>query len=149
MGFELKSIICAVAAAAILTCSTAQAATMATMSGVISVNRGSGYQTVSEPGSLNPGDVVLVSPGGLAQVTYSCGLTEIVAPGAVYTVGDDAQKCAQASPGNVPGTPLAGPENRAANGPNILLIGAGIAAGVGGFFLVINSINNDDKPASP
>ena len=135
-----------VAAAAMLTCSTAQAATMTTMSGVVRVNQGSGYQTASGPGELNPGDLVMVSPGGLAQVSYSCGLTETVAPGAVYTVGDAARKCARASLANGPKPMLF--HGRGPGGLTPLEIAAAIAAGVGGYFLVNNLINNDG-PASP
>ena len=118
----MRKIASAIVIAAMLAGSTAQAANIAAMSGVVSVNQGSGYQTAKKPGPLNPGDMVLVGPGGLAQVSYSCGLNETVTPGAVYTVADDAQKCAQA---------------RLANGPKPSYLGhEGVGTGGGGWIWV-------------
>lgn len=35
---------------------------MAAMSGLVSVNQGSGYMTVESPRPLNPGDMVMLAP---------------------------------------------------------------------------------------
>lgn len=70
-------------------------------------------------------------------MTYSCGLTEVVVPGAVYTVADDAQKCAQ-------GIPI-GETGR--GGGTALALGA--AAAIVGGVLLLNRDSSNNKPASP
>ncbi len=123
---------CIVAVAAMLASSAAQAASITSMSGVVSVNPGgSGYVTVSGPGPLNPGDLVMVA-GGIVQISYSCGKTVTVEPGTVYTVGDDAEICAAATKGRGWGLAL------------------GVAAAVGvGALIFSNSGSSGSKKSGP
>ena len=153
----MGKIVSVVVAAAMLTSSTAQAANMATMSGVVRVNQGSGYQTASRQAEVNPGDLVMVSPGGLALVSYSCGLTENVAPGAVYTVGNDARKCSKANVAQAQANVADGPKPMLFHGGggspfgivHIVTIGA-LIAGIG---WLVDWCRSDNKsrfvPSSP
>lgn len=128
---QMNRMNCIVAVAAMLASSAAQAASITSMSGVVSVNPGgSGYVTVIGPGPLNPGDLVMVA-GGIVQISYSCGKTVTVEPGAVYTVGDDAEICA-ATKGRGWGVAL------------------GVAAAVGGGILIFsNSGSSGSKKSGP
>ena len=140
----MRRIICA-AAAALLIGSAAQAADLSRYTGVVRINQNGGYQIVKGLGPLLVGDLVMVDPGGLAQVTYSCGLTEVVKPGAVYTVGDDVYKCENAytdwktttpSGSKVDWNTKAANRSNAAGESNYLLLGAGIGAGAAGALLL-------------
>lgn len=122
-------------AAAIALAAPALAATLGSVKGSVMVNRGGGYQAVYGPTQLKVGDIVVVNPGGSAQLTYPDGCSVQVQMGAVVTIGEQSPCATQASN---PGFTL--------GGPGIILLNVGIAAGVVGV-LVANQ--NSDKPASP
>jgi hypothetical protein len=54
--------------------------------GVASINQGQGFQTIFGRVQGNPGDSVMVAPGGSAKITYDDGCTQDVNPGAVVTI---------------------------------------------------------------
>jgi hypothetical protein len=85
------------------------AATLQPMGGEVFVNQGRGYQLVTTPIDINPGDAVMVNPNGLATIVYNGACSVGVKPGLVATVtpnppcGDPlppevAQSYAQSSP---------------------------------------------------
>ena len=64
--------------------STAEAVSMSP-DGVVLVNRGNGFERVTDAVTLNPGDLVLVNQGG-ASVGCGDGSSGALSPGRVYTV---------------------------------------------------------------
>jgi len=62
------------------------AATVNSVGGQVLINKGGGYQQVAGSTQANPGDSILVNPGGSAQIVYPDGCVVEVLPGAVATV---------------------------------------------------------------
>ena len=115
------------------------AATLGSVQGVVMVNRGNGYQTVQGTVQLNPGDVVVVNPGGSAQLSYADGCSVQVQVGAVVTVGEQSPCATQTTGPQGPGFAPPG-------GLGIFLLSVGVAGGAVAYLL---STNDKDKPASP
>jgi hypothetical protein len=113
------------------------AATLGSVQGTVMVNRGGGYQPVYGPTELNPGDLVVVNPGGSAQIAYSDGCSVPVQVGGVVTVGAQSPCATQAT----------GPGGPGLGSPGIFALGVGAAAGTVGVFLA--TANDKDKSASP
>jgi hypothetical protein len=88
---------------------------------------------------LNPGDVVVVNPGGSAQLSYADGCNVQVQVGAVVTVGEQSPCATQTTGPQGPGFSPPG-------GLGIFLLSAGVAGGAVAHLL---STNDKDKPASP
>ncbi len=61
----------AAAVISILVSASAQAALLTGIEGSVSVNRGSGFQVVTVPTQVKPGDRVMVGQGSNAQIVYS------------------------------------------------------------------------------
>jgi hypothetical protein len=113
------------------------AATLGSVQGQVMVNRGNGYQSVQGTVELNPGDVVVVNPGGSAQLSYADGCSVQVAVGSVVTVAEQSPCVTQTT----------GPQGFAPpGGLGIFLLSTGVAAGAVVYLL---STNDKDKPASP
>jgi hypothetical protein len=74
---------------ALLTGTSAIAASVEVVQGQVSLNRGSGYAKVSGITQANAGDVVMASPNGRARVAYGTGCMLEVEPGMVVTVPQD------------------------------------------------------------
>jgi len=87
---------------------------------------------------LNPGDTVVVNPGGSAQISYPDNCTIPVQVGAVVTVSETSP-CAITT-GSVETAPTTG-----LNGTT-LVVGAVVVGGVG---LAVVLGRGKDKPASP
>jgi hypothetical protein len=68
----------------------ASAATVSRESGVVLVNRGSGFVQLAGDAELAPGDQVMVRPGGSAAIIYSSDCIVRVAPGLVSAVQENA-----------------------------------------------------------
>jgi hypothetical protein len=115
----------------------ASAATVESIQGKVSINRGAGFQQIGTVTQANPGDLVMASPDSSAEIVYRFAATGSlkdteecrvkVAPGAVVSVTDETA-CRR-------GTGMYG-------GP--LLLGA---LAVGGGIAIITTIDKD--PASP
>lgn len=73
----------------------AEAATLDAIRGEVMVSRGAGFRPVSGPVELNPGDLVIVNPGGSARIHYGAGCAVPVVAGAVVSVNKQSP-CAQA-----------------------------------------------------
>ena len=110
------------------------AATVSVVQGQVLVNRGQGYEQVVGTTSANPGDTIVVNPGGSAQVVYPDGCTVPVVPGSVVSV-------ASQSPCLVTGAT----ETTGVNATTLAIGAAVVAGGVGAVIL----LNQKDKSASP
>jgi hypothetical protein len=79
-------------ALAILTvflCPAVYAATVASVQGMVSISRGSGYEPVSGPTQVNVGDTVMASPGGSARVVYNDQCSVAVKPGRIVAIAPE------------------------------------------------------------
>lgn len=106
------------------------AASVNVIQGQVLINRGQGYEQVIGSTQANPGDTIVVNPGGSAEVVYPDGCSAPVVPGSVLSVA--AQSPCQAQTGGPDGTTIA----------------VGAAVVVGGIGAVI-LLKNKDKSASP
>jgi hypothetical protein len=134
------------------------AATVVPGQGIVLVNQGNGYQNVTEPTTVNAGDVVVVNPGASAQLTYPDGCSVPVAVGTIVTVGAQSPCAKQGSmiptQANLPppqggGPPPEGPPptDVVPDGTGLaeLAVNVAVAGGAVGAFL----LTQKDKPASP
>lgn len=110
------------------------AATVTAVQGQVLVNRGQGYQLIQGATEVNPGDTVVVNPGGIAQIVYPDGCSMQFQPGSVVAIGPQSPCEAQQQSGQagVNGTTLA---------IGAVVVGGGVAA--------IILLSQNDKPASP
>ena len=135
------------------------AATVTPEQGIVLVNRGNGYQNVTGPINVNPGDILVVNPGGSALLAYDDGCFVPVAVGTIVTVAPKSPCATQGSmtPTQASGPPPQGPPEgeggtppdvpTVTEGPGIgdLALSVAVAGGaVGGILL-----SQKDKPASP
>src|ERR1700683_2816816 len=93
------------------------ATTVEPVQGDVSLNKpGHGFQQIAETTIVEPGDLVMVSPNGSANVFYADGCRFVVQPGAVLTIAAispcASKSFAQAQPqtglpgGPPPGSPF-------------------------------------------
>jgi hypothetical protein len=64
----------------------ASAATLESIAGQVSINRGNGFQRVMGAVEANVGDAIMVGPGGRARVVYGDGCPVNVDPGSVVRI---------------------------------------------------------------
>ena len=135
------------------------AATVVPEEGIILVNRGSGYVNATGPTNVGPGDIIVVNPGGSAQLSYPDGCTVQVDVGSIVTVGaqspcttQGSMTLTQATGGPQDGAPGAGadgpPAGTTPDGTGLvetITVVAVSGAAVGG----ILATQPKDKPASP
>lgn len=109
----------------------AQAAMLANVKGDVRVNAGQGFKAAASGQTINPGDRVMLGPGGSAAIVYDQQCLERVEPGLVAVVKSF-------TPCNVTGgtSPTAVP-------PAVGV--AGVAAAVGGSLLIYQA----NRQASP
>ena len=74
--------------------SAVSAATVTTVTGKVSINRGSGFAPISSETTANPGDRVMAGPSGSAEIIYENGCRERVEPGSVVRVAEARCKTA-------------------------------------------------------
>jgi hypothetical protein len=119
------------------------AATVAPVEGELKINTGSGFKPVAAAMAVAPGDVLIVSPGGKAEIIYSESCRVPITPGQVAMVA--------------PFSPCARGEADQAykaehqDYTDYYLIGGGVAAaGVGvGIWALTRKSNSSPAPASP
>ena len=104
------------------------AATIEPGQGDLSINQGQGYQRVDGRINANAGDVVMVSPGGSATVSYADGCQVNVQPGSVMAIAP-LSPCASGSMAQIPDSGFGG---AGALTMGVLFAG-GVAAGVVGY----------------
>jgi hypothetical protein len=137
------------------------AATVVPEQGIVLVNHGNGYANANGPTTVNPGDIIVVNPGGSAQLSYPDGCTVPVAIGSVVTVGaqspcttQGSMTPTQATTGPAPGDGTAPPEGDGTPPGGVTPDGTGIAetiigVSVGGAVVGTLLVTQKDKPASP
>ena len=138
---------------------SSHAATLMPEHGIVLINRGNGYVNATGPTTVNPGDVVVVNPGGLAWLQYPDGCLVPVLIGAIVTVGQQSPCTTEGSmtPSQAAIPPDGSeppPEDSAAPSgggtfglldPNVLVPGLLL----GGVVLGVAMAQDKDKPASP
>jgi len=62
------------------------ATTVNVLSEKVLINRGGGYAPIGGAASVNPGDMVMASPSGSAEIVYDDGCRKKVDPGSVVTI---------------------------------------------------------------
>ena len=127
----------------VISASPCSAAMLEAIAGQVSVNRGSGFQHVSGVVNVEPGDAVMVSPGGSARVVYADGCPVNVAPGSVLRVAAASPCQAYAQ---VPGTSQSTQSTSGSFAQ--FAIGAAAAGAVAGGS-VLTTRRTNDRPASP
>ena len=111
----------------------AEAATVDNVAGIVSLNKGSGYQRVGSGAMAAPGDIVMTSANGSAQIIYSNGCVEDVGPNSVVAVSE--------GPACVTGAGIGGSQ----------VVGALATVGIVGA-VIAGAVSNDgggNPPASP
>jgi hypothetical protein len=122
------------------------AATVTSLSGHVSINRGSGFTRLSTDTSAKPGNRIMVGPSGSAEIVYDDGCRENVNPGSVVTVAQTSP-CQRANANVHSGSLKDGPAPQAAVSYDHLLLGAAVVAGGVGAAIYLSG--NDNNPASP
>ena len=127
-----------------LASSTAGAATLEGIAGVVLVDHGSGFSAVHGQTQLVPGDTVIANPGGSAKVVYDDGCQVPVEPGSVVSVSSQPpcslETGSVASPGEQPWH----------LDTTTLLIGGGVVVGgVVAAVVLLSQNSNSNTPASP
>ena len=137
------------------------ATTVEPVSGDLQINRpGHGFQKVSETTVVAPGDLLMVSPNGTANVFFPDGCKFVLQPGSVLTVAAispcAAKSFAQApgTPGGPPGFPPGGPPPGGPLDPYAAWGFGGVVLGLTGFigYEIYHSEHNTipaPRPASP
>jgi hypothetical protein len=125
-------------AALLILPATALAATLQSINGEVLVDSGGGFNVVSGPVTLNPGDTVIANPGSSAQIVYDNGCTVPVQPGAVVAVHAQPPCSTEAEGGSSGG---------GISSTALLVGGAAVGLGVGAAVLL--SADDDEGPASP
>jgi len=139
------------------------AATVVPGQGVVLVNHGNGYQNVTEPTTVNPGDIVVVNPGASAQLTYPDGCSVPVAVGTIVTVGAQSPCIKQGSmtptqatlpPPSGGGPPPEGtgtppPTDVVPDGTGLTELAVNVALAGGGVGALLLTQKDQNRPASP
>jgi hypothetical protein len=137
---EMSKKVISIALVAALTASSAQAATLTNISGVVSVDKGSGFVPAVSDVVVSSGDRIRVVDGS-ASIDYGSGCAVQVGRGQVVAVAYETP-CA--------GTPAGGlKDGVVADDTGSLLVPGLIVAGVGGAVAGIILSENNNKPASP
>jgi len=119
------------------------ATTLTAEQGQVLLNTGQGYRLVQGSTNVNPGDMIVVNPGGMARITYDDGCVTEVRPPAVTAISTQSpcQQQKQSSPQNEPqGESQGGISTTHVVLGTAALVGAGVAA-----LLYFGKL----KPASP
>lgn len=78
------------ALSSLLTAGAALAATVDSIKGDVSINRGAGFVKLTGPATANVGDSLMAGPDGGAQLVYSPECVVQVVPGSVVFVADES-----------------------------------------------------------
>jgi hypothetical protein len=120
--------------------SWAHAATVNATQGQVLLNLGQGYRQVTGSSEAGPGAIVVVNPGGSAQVVYPDGCPVTVTPGMVYTI-------APQSPCGSGGTGIS--EGLGLNTTTMVALGAIAGGGIAAAIIFATRGSSSEKPASP
>jgi hypothetical protein len=136
MCFRLALLVAAAAILLPLAGTSLEAATLEDIQGEVLVDRGGGFDIVSGPTTLSPGNTVIANPGSQAQIVYDSTCKVPVVPGAVVAVHNQ-------SPCN------GGGESQGGSMSATTLLVGGAVVGLGAAAAVLLTSGGDDKPASP
>ena len=117
------------------------AATVDSVRGQVSINRGDGFRRATGTIQANIGDSVMVSPKGKARVVYPDGCAINVDPGAVVTITAQSPCKAFARADD------SDRRDRFAIGPGGTVFLGGLAGGV--LLILLDKNERIDSPASP
>ncbi len=65
---------------------SASAATVNVTEGQVLINRGQGFQQVEGSAEASPGEMIVTTPGGGAEIVYSDGCAVMIRLGSVYVI---------------------------------------------------------------
>jgi hypothetical protein len=121
------------------------ATTVTAEQGQVLLNTGQGYRLVQGSTSVNPGDMIVVNPGGMARITYDDGCVTEVRPPAVTAISTQSpcQQQKQSSPQDEPQGEHGGIGGISTT--HVLLGTALVGGGVAAWLLLSGKL----KPASP
>jgi len=115
--------------------------------GQVLLNTGQGYRLVQGSTNVNPGDMIVVNPGGVARITYDDGCVTEVRPPAVTAVSAQSPCQQQQKQGAAQGDPQGEPQGGIGGISTThvvlgtVLVGGGVAAWL--------LLSGKHKPASP
>lgn len=139
----MRAVSGAVAVFSLVLVSSAHAATVTAVEDEVFVGGYGGYQRVSGTTRAKIGDSVMAGEYGVGRITYPNGCVITVRPGTVVKI--DANP-----PCETPADWSANLEPTATGlSTHHILLGAGIAAGIGGGIWALTQSGDDDKPSSP
>jgi hypothetical protein len=133
LKFSLRPSIFVFVVCSLVLTSGVSAATVTSVSGKVSINRGSGFAQISSGTSASAGNLVMAGPSGHAVIIYDNGCREEVEPGSVVTVAE-TPPCGTAA-------------NTAGLTTTELVLGAVVVAGGVGAAIALSG--NGHHPASP
>ena len=121
------------------------ATTVTAEQGQVLLNTGQGYRLVQDSTNVNPGDMIVVNPGGMARITYDDGCVTEVRPPAVTAISSQSpcqlqQQKQGSSQDDQQGEPHGGISTT-----HVVLGTALVGGGVAAWFL----LSHKGKPASP
>ena len=112
------------------------AATLEVVGGGVSINKGSGFKTVTGLVDAQPGDRITVAKGGSANIVYADGCT--------IRLGEQAERSVLEVPATCNASPVA-----LSPPPSSVVTGLVIGGAIAGSVILATSGNDNDKPASP
>jgi hypothetical protein len=116
--------------------------------GQVLLNTGQGYRLIQGSTNVNPGDMIVVNPGGMARVAYDDGCVTEVRPPAVTAISSQSPCQLQQQK---QGSPQEGPQGEPQGGiggistTHVVLGTALVGGGVAAWLLLSGKL----KPASP
>jgi len=116
--------------------------------GQVLLNTGQGYRLVQGSTNVNPGDMIVVNPGGMARITYDDGCVTEVRPPAVTAISSQSPCQAQQQTQGAPQDDTPGEQHGWLGGistTHVVLGTALVGGGVAAWFLLSGKF----KPASP
>lgn len=117
----------------------ADAATVTPGTGQVLVNTGDGFEAVSGPTTVGPGDTVMVYPGGSATISYGGGCSVSVEPGGVVSVSE--RPPCSATREEIP--------HEAGSHPHDYTLALASVAGVAGVVAIVVAGSDGVGPVSP
>jgi hypothetical protein len=117
------------------------AITVQVLQGQVLINRGQGYRMIDGTTEADPGNTVVVNPGGAAQIVYPNGCTMKVMPQSVTSVSAQPP-----CPAQQPSSPEPTGDEPAISGTTMIVAGAVV---VGGGVAAAILLLQKNKPASP
>jgi hypothetical protein len=120
------------------------ATTVTAEQGQVLLNTGQGYRLVQGSASVNPGDMIVVNPGGMARITYDDGCVTEVRPPAVTAISTQSP-CQQQKQSPPQDDPQGTQDGSGITTTHVLLGTALVGGGVAAWLLLSGKF----KPASP